>query len=76
MRVSPCGGYAKTLEEALRPAKESAEVSHNHPEGVKGAQATAAAVWMAKHGASRQEIRDYITAHMLISRIICACLIS
>ena len=63
MRVSPCGEYAKTLEEALRLAKESAEVSHNHPEGIKGAQATAAAVWMAKHGATKQEIRDYITAH-------------
>lgn len=63
MRVSPCGEYAQTLEQALRLAKESAEVSHNHPEGIKGAQATAAAIWMAKHGATKQEIREYVEAN-------------
>lgn len=61
MRVSPVGLYAKTLEEALELAKRTAEVSHNHPEGIKGSQAVAAAVWMAKHGYSKVEIRDYIT---------------
>lgn len=61
MRVSPVGLYAKTLDEALELAKITAGVSHNHPEGIKGAQAVAASVWMAKHGHSKDEIRDYIT---------------
>lgn len=61
MRVSPCGLYAATLDEALELAKITAEVSHNHPEGIKGAQAVAAAVWMAKHCHSKEEIRGYIT---------------
>ena len=61
MRVSPVGLFADTLYEALELAKMTAEVSHNHPEGIKGAQAVAAAVWMAKHGCTKDEIRDYIT---------------
>jgi len=60
MRVSPCGFYAKTLEEALTLAKESAEVTHNHPEGIKGAQAVAAAIFLAKNKKSKEEIREYI----------------
>lgn len=61
MRVSPVGLYAETLDEALDLAKRTAEISHNHPEGIKGAQAVAAAVWMAKHKHTKDEIRDYIT---------------
>ena len=61
MRVSPVGLYAETLYEALELAIMTAEVSHNHPEGIKGAQAVAATVWMAKHGYSKEEIREYIT---------------
>ena len=60
MRVSAAGALADTLEEALRLAKESAEVTHNHPEGIKGAQATAVAIYMAKAGNSKDEIKDYI----------------
>lgn len=60
MRVSPCGLMAQSLEEALDLAKQSAEVTHNHPEGIKGAQATAAAVFLAKNGASKEEIGAYI----------------
>lgn len=60
MRVSPCGYYAKTMEEALNLAKESAEVTHNHPEGIKGAQAVAAAIFLAKNKSSKEEIREYI----------------
>jgi ADP-ribosylglycohydrolase len=60
MRVSPVGYYAQTLEEALALAKVSAEVTHNHPEGIKGAQATAAAIFLARCGKSKQEIRDYV----------------
>lgn len=63
MRVSPCGLIAVTLEEALELAKVSAEVTHNHPEGIKGAQATAAAVYLARAGAPREEIREYIREH-------------
>lgn len=60
MRASPCGLIAATLEEALELAKISAEVTHDHPEGIKGAQATAAAVYMAKTGSTIEEIRTYI----------------
>ena len=60
MRVSPCGLMAANLEEALELAKISAEVTHDHPEGIKGAQATAAAIFLAKTRHSKQEIRDYI----------------
>lgn len=63
MRVSPCGLYAATLEEALTLAKASAEVTHNHPEGIKGAQATAAAIYLARTGSSKEEIRNYIRAY-------------
>lgn len=61
MRVSPVGYYARTLDEALDLAKISAEVTHNHPEGIKGAQATAAAIFLARQGKSKEEIRDYVT---------------
>lgn len=60
MRVAPCGLIAVTMEEALALAKASAEVTHNHPEGIKGAQATAAAVFLAKTGRSKEEIGQYI----------------
>ena len=63
MRVSPCALVARSLDEALDLAKQSAEVTHNHPEGIKGAQATAAAIYLAKTGASKEEIRDYICEH-------------
>lgn len=60
MRVSPIGYYARSLDEALELAKVSAEVTHNHPEGIKGAQAIAAAIFMARQGQTKQEIRDYV----------------
>ena len=60
MRVSPVGYYARTLDEALELAKISAEVTHNHPEGIKGSQATAAAIFLARKGKTREEIRDYV----------------
>ncbi len=61
MRVSPTGFAASTLEEALELAKRSAEVTHNHPEGIKGAQATAAAIYLARTGHTKAQIRDYVT---------------
>ncbi len=60
MRVSPVGFFFDTLEETLRVAKISAEVTHNHPEGIKGAQATAASIFLARSGKTKDEIRDYI----------------
>ncbi|MDR1215141.1 MAG: ADP-ribosylglycohydrolase family protein [Treponema sp.] len=60
MRVSPIGWAFKTLEETLVQAKRSAEFSHNHPEGVKGAQATATAIFLGRMGASKQEIKSHI----------------
>lgn len=60
MRVSPVGLYAKTLDEALSLAAITASVSHNHPEGVKGAQAIAACVFLAKKGKTKAEIKAYV----------------
>lgn len=63
MRVSACAWAAETLEEVLMLARQSAECTHNHPEGIKGAEATAAAIFLARKGASKNEIRDYIHSH-------------
>ena len=60
MRVSPCGFAAKTLEEAVAMADAVTKVTHNHPEGMKGAAATAAAIFLARSGKTREEIREYI----------------
>lgn len=62
MRVSGCGWYFPTLEETLYWAEQSAVITHNHPEGVKGAQATAAAIFMARTGSSKAEIKDFVEA--------------
>lgn len=59
MRVSAAGWLFDTLEETLEMAKVTAEVTHNHPEGIKGAQATAAAIFLARTGSSKQKIRRY-----------------
>ncbi len=60
MRVSPAGYAFDTMEETLRQAEMSAAVTHNHPEGIKGAQATAAAIFLARQGKSKDDIRDYV----------------
>lgn len=60
MRVAAIGFAFRTLEETLKVAKKSAEVTHNHPEGIKGAQATAAAIFLARTGHTKGEIRQYI----------------
>jgi ADP-ribosylglycohydrolase len=61
MRVSPVGFAFGTADEVLREAERSAAVTHDHPEGVRGAQATALAVFLARSGAGREEIRDELT---------------
>lgn len=63
MRVSPCGLAAVNLEEALELARASASVTHNHPEGIKGAEAVSAAVFLAKCGRTKEEIRQYVNDH-------------
>lgn len=63
MRVSPCGWVCDTLEETEALAEASADVTHNHPEGIKGAKATAAAVFLARTGHLRSEIGEYIREH-------------
>lgn len=60
MRVSAVGWFFDTLEETERVAAISAAITHNHPEGIKGAQATAAAIFLARNGKTKDEIRDYI----------------
>jgi len=60
MRVSPVAYCAKSLEEVKALSKEVTIVSHNHTEGIKGAEATAIAIWMALNKHSKEEIRKYI----------------
>lgn len=60
MRVSAVGWMFDSLEKTLEVAKETAVVTHNHPEGIKGAQATAAAIYLARTGKSKQDIKQYI----------------
>lgn len=60
MRISPVGFACATLEEVLEQARRYTVPTHNHPEGVKGAQAVAAAVFKARTGHTKEEIRDYI----------------
>ena len=63
MRISACGFAATSLEEAITMSKAVTEVTHNHPEGLKGAEATTVALYMARTGSSILEIRDYIDKH-------------
>ena len=62
MRVSSAGWLYDTLEETLHAAKLTSEVTHNHPEGIKGAQATAAAIFMARTGSSKEDIKSFIVS--------------
>ncbi len=60
MRVSPIGFAFETIEEVLEQARMSAEITHNHPEGIKGAQATALAVYLARRKTNKNGIREEI----------------
>ena len=60
MRVGPCGYAATSLDEAKAFAAAVTEISHNHPEGMKGAEAISAAIFLARSGKSKEEIRNYI----------------
>ncbi len=60
MRVSPVGFACDSLDEVMAIARRSAEVPHNHPEGVRGAQATAVAVYLARTGRDKPDIKSHI----------------
>ena len=63
MRVSGCGHVANSIEEAKELSNAVTKITHNHPEGLKGAEAVAVAVFLAKTGCSLVEIQDYIRKH-------------
>lgn len=60
MRVSACGFVANSIDEAKLLARKVTEITHNHPEGIKGAEAIAVAIYLARTGSNILEIRDYI----------------
>lgn len=60
MRVSSIGWFFESLEKTREVARWSAEVTHNHPEGIKGAEATASVIWMARNGYFKAQIKEYI----------------
>ena len=61
MRVSPCGFAAKSLEEAMLLARTVTQLTHNHPESMKAAEAVISAIYLARIGKTLDEIQDYIT---------------
>lgn len=63
MRVSACGWFGKTLDEVKDMSRKVTEVTHNHPEGIKGAEATAVCVFLAREGKSKEYIRKYVNEH-------------
>lgn len=60
MRVSPVAYAAKSIEEVVEMSREVTAVTHNHPEGIKGAEATAVCTWLALHGAEKDRILDVV----------------
>ena len=60
MRVAFVGEYFDDYKEMQEMAAKTAEISHNHPEGIKGAVVTATCIWMAKHGKTKEEIYEYV----------------
>jgi len=74
MRVSPVGFAFTSIEDVLKEAKKSAEVTHNHPEGIKGAQATALAIFLARSGKNKASIkaekRNHIKCQKKIAQVV------
>ena len=60
MRVSPVGFAYDTLDDVMQQAERTAAVTHNHPEGIRGAQATAVAIYLARTGNDQQAIRQHL----------------
>lgn len=63
MRISPVGYAFDSLEEVLQKSQHYTEITHNHPEGLKGAAATASAIFLARTGHSKEQIKQYIEAN-------------
>lgn len=63
MRVSACGWVGRSLDEVKELSYDVTSVTHNHPEGLKGAKATAVAVFLARNGAAKEDIKSYIESH-------------
>ena len=63
MRISPVGYAFNTLEEVLQKAVHYTEITHNHPEGIKGALATASAIFLARTGQSKEQIKNYVESN-------------
>ncbi len=61
MRISGVGLYASSEEECIALSKKVTEITHNHPEGIKGAEVTALCIYKAMHGASKEELKEYIS---------------
>ncbi|WP_407397192.1 DUF1810 family protein [Treponema sp.] len=60
MRVSSIGWFFDTMERTREVARWSAEVTHNHPEGIKGAEATASVIWLARTGSTKEQIKEFV----------------
>lgn len=63
MRISPIGWVAESLEECIAMSRAVTEVTHNHPDGIKGAEATAVQIYLARKGMSINELRKYEEEH-------------
>lgn len=63
MRVSPVGWYYNNLVDILDKARQSAEVTHNHPDGILGAQITAGCIYLARNNYSKEEIKQWVLKH-------------
>jgi type I restriction enzyme M protein len=66
MRVSACGLYAKTIAEAVQNARQVTKVTHNHPEGIKGAEAISSLVFLAKENKDIEYLRNYANTFYII----------
>ena len=60
MRVSPVAYFAKSESEVKKLSRMVSEVTHNHPEGIKGAEAVSMCIWLARHGIDKEEIKKYV----------------
>lgn len=63
MRISPVGFVAQSIDEVKDLSRKVTEISHNHPKGIKGAEAVAMCVYLARIGHTKEQIRDYVTRH-------------
>ena len=63
MRISPVGWAARSLKECVEMSRAVTQVTHNHPDGIKGAEATAVQIYMAKNGMKPEELKEYEEEH-------------